>query len=166
MKSFYYTLFSLLLVAAFALPLQAQTYQSAGGARLGYPLSLSYKFFPGAENKAIEVYAGFRGFSFYNWISLNGAYQIHNEIEGVDNLLWYYGAGASVQFWNYDFEGDLSTVSLGISGYLGLDYAFEDTPVNVTLDWVPTFFIGDFDNRFNSFGAGYGSLGVRYIFNR
>ena len=110
----------------------AQEYSSAVGARLGYPLSASYKTFMGDSNNALELIAGFRSFSFYNWFTVGGAYQFHNEIESVDGLQWYYGFGASAYFWSFDtgFFGDTSVgTSVGIQGYIGLDYKFADNSI-------------------------------------
>lgn len=144
---------------------QAQTYQKAIGARLGYPLSLSYKTFVN-ESSAVEVFAGTRGFSGYRWISVSGAYQIHKPLSAAktDGLNFYYGAGASAYFWSFDLDDtDEASISLGLQGYLGLDYSLKNSPINITVDWIPTFFIGGFGA---GFGAGYGSLGVRYILSR
>ena len=110
---------------------------------------------------------GTRGFSGYRWVVLGGAYQRHKEIEGVDGLQWYLGGGAAIYCWNYNdgffFNDNYSNTSIGVQAYAGLDYSFADFPVNVTLDWVPTFFINGFGS---GFGAGYGTLGVRYILGR
>jgi hypothetical protein len=51
--------------------MQAQDYKSAVGVRLGYPLAISYKTFI-SESSAIEAYVDYRGYSFYNYISVNG----------------------------------------------------------------------------------------------
>lgn len=142
----------------------AQVYKSAIGARLGYPLSASYKTFI-SNSSALEGYVGFRGYSAYRWISINGAYLIHRPIEGVTNLQWYFGGGAGVYFYTYDtgfFEPGSST-SFGLQGYIGLDYTFEDLPLNLTVDWIPTIFLNGFNN---GFGGSYGSLGVRYVLGR
>lgn len=144
---------------------QAQDYSSALGLRLGYPLSLTYKTFVGPEG-AVEVFGGIRGFSTYSWVNVGGAYQHHKPISGVDGLNWYFGGGASVFFWNFKntFFGDSSSsTTFGILGNLGLDYAFPDTPVNISVDWMPIFFLNGFGN---GFGGGYGGLAVRYILNR
>ncbi|MEM6700773.1 MAG: hypothetical protein AAF599_20380, partial [Bacteroidota bacterium] len=156
------TLLAAFAICLFASSLSAQNYRSAVGARLGYPLSASFKTFISDEN-ALELYVGYRGFSSYNWFSVNGAYQKHSPLDDVvEGLQWYYGFGAGVYFWTYDFSQDFSSTSLSVQGYIGVDYKFENTPLSITVDWVPTFFIG---NIFTSgFGARYGSLGVRYIF--
>ncbi len=154
-------LLSLLFTVFLVTTTEAQSYKSAAGARLGYPLSASYKTFI-SESSALEVYAGFRGYSAYRWISVSGAYLVHKPIEGVENLNWYLGGGASVYFWTYDagFLNPGDNTSIGIQGYLGLDYRIPDTPVNITADWIPTFFLGGYSK---GFGGGYGTLGVRYI---
>jgi len=150
------------LFALFALTTgSAQDYQSALGARLGSPLSASYKTFLGGSNNAFEAYAGFRNFGAgYSWVTISGAYQIHNPIEDVEGLQWYFGGGASVYFWSFDFATNESTTTFGIQGYIGLDYKFEDYPINLSLDWIPTLFISGIDS---GFGPGFGSLGVRYV---
>jgi hypothetical protein len=43
-----------------------------------------------------------------------------------------------------------------------LDYKFPDTPLNLSLDWAPTFFIGGYDANF---AGSLGSLAVRYVLN-
>lgn len=163
MKTLLRIAFALLLVAGLSQTAQAQDYKSAVGARLGSPLSLSYKTFL-SESSAVEAFIGYRSFGFgYSWINIGAAYQIHNDISGVDGLKWYYGAGASVFLYSFrnNFVGDnSSSTAIGLQGYLGLDYRLPDAPVNVSLDWVPTFFLSGFGS---GFGAGYGALSVRYI---
>ena len=143
---------------------QAQEYNSAIGARLGYPLSASYKTFLN-ESNALELIAGFRSFSSYNWITAGAAYQVHQDISGVDGLQWYYGLGLSAYFWSFDvgFLGDNSSTTFGVQGYAGLDYTFSDLPLSITADWVPTYFINGFGS---GFGGGYGALGVRYTISK
>jgi len=145
----------------------AQEYDSALGLRFGYPLSVSYKTFLN-ETAAIEVIGGTRGIgngnSGYRWYNIGAAYQVHKPVEigGIDGLNYYFGAGGSIYLWSFNdgFANEGARTSFGIQGYLGLSYTFNDTPINITLDWVPTFFL----NGFNSgFGADYGGLGIRYI---
>ena len=151
--------------------LQAQEFKTSVGARLGVPISASVKHFLN-ESDAVEAYVGFRGNSLYNWFNVNAAYQRHSSLNldaELSNLNWYYGAGAGVYVFSYDFgpafnEDDFSSLSFGISGYLGLQYAFDGVPIELTADWVPTIFIGS--GFVSGFGAGYGNLGVRYILGR
>jgi hypothetical protein len=161
MKKF---LFLIILVSAvcFGQSLKAQDYNSAIGLRFGYPIAISYKTFL-SESNALEAYAGYRGFVGYSWINVGALYQIHKPLSGVDGLQWYFGGGAGVQLYNYrnDFNfGDSGSFGIGLSGNLGLDYKFANSPINVSLDWVPTIFIGN--GFLGGFGGAYGGLAVRY----
>ena len=157
--------FLLVLLGLFSPSLAAQDYGSAIGLRLGFPFSVSYKNFLNRTD-ALEIYAGVRNFDSYGWFSVNAAYQRHTDIAEVYGLQWYYGGGAGLQFWNYDATSE-GSVTLAISGYLGLQYSFYDLPLTFSLDWRPSVFIGkNLGTGFNTFGAGYGGLGVRYILFR
>ena len=121
----------------------------------------------------IEISAGTRGFNSFGFSSIrqwifSGAYQIQKplklgDIKGID---YYYGGGLAVSFWTFGdgFGDEFNTTSIGAQGYLGLSYVFEDLPLNITLDWVPTIFFGN--NAFRSGFATFGSLGVRYVLSR
>ncbi|MFT5168473.1 MAG: hypothetical protein ACI8P3_003716 [Saprospiraceae bacterium] len=154
--------------------LQAQDYKSSIGLRLGSPMSVSFKTFLGEES-AFEVTAGTKGYNSrydaynYRWYSVSAAYQIHKPVnidfDGMENLKYYYGAGASAYFWTWDYESGysddgFSTTTFGIQGYVGLEYTFENIPLNIAVDWVPTFFVNGFGN---GFGAGYGGIALRYV---
>ena len=143
---------------------QAQIYQSAVGVRLGIPLSVSYKkIFK--ENKAFEGYIGARGKEGYRWVTLSGAYLIHEPIDlgGIEELYYYYGGGASIYFWSFDFVGNNQSTTPGIQGYLGLEYTFVDKPINITFDWIPSIFISGFSPGFK---GGYLGVGIRYVLDR
>jgi len=139
---------------------QAQDYNSAVGLRLGYPISVSYKKFLN-ETAAFEGYAGFRSFLGYTEFRVNAAYLIHNEFDDVDRLKWYYGGGAGLAFYSIDsgFAFDNSGLGVTISGYIGLEYTLEGTPISFSVDWVPTYIVGGF----SGFGADNGALSVRYV---
>lgn len=151
----------------FAGRLEAQDYQSAAGLRLGYPISATYKHFI-LGSSAVEGFAGIRPFPNYSWISLGAVYEIHLPVEGVRGLMWYFGGGGSVYF--YNFRDDLkdngyATTSFGALGIIGLDFSFRNpSPFNLSLDWIPAF-------RFNKngyrkgFDAGLGALSIRYKLN-
>lgn len=156
-------LFCTLFVLAIANGLKAQDYQSAIGLRLGYPLSASYKFFV-KDPGAIELYAGFRGYTFYSWFNIGGMYQHHFPIESVDGLSWYVGGGVSALFYSYKtgFGPAGDNFGLGINGALGLDYKFADIPLNLSVDWLPTVYVTGY---LSGFGGGYGALAARYVLN-
>ncbi|NJB86715.1 hypothetical protein GGR26_002492 [Lewinella marina] len=154
-----------ILFTLFGGRLVAQEYDEAIGVRFGYPLSVSYKAFVNASD-AVEVYAGWRGWRRYRALSIHGAYLIHQDFPDVNHLQWYYGAGAGLQFWNYDeFDRGSSTVSL--SGYLGVEYVFTDTPISISADWRPTIYLGtQRAHDFHNFSLGSGALAVRYLLPR
>ncbi len=150
----------------------AQAYKSAIGLRAGSPLAATYKHFLN-ESSAVELFATYRsntarfvGVNYgWSWIGIGGSYLFHNPLEGIEGLTYFYGGGASVQFYSYDGSvyDDEDNISFGIHGKIGLDYAFDDIPLNVSLDWAPTIYIGGYGR---GFGAGYGALSVRYILSR
>lgn len=144
----------------------SQSYNSAVGLRLGYPLSASYKQFIN-EQGAIEGFLGFRSYTYYSWFTVGATYQHHLPIPSVEGLNWYFGGGASAFFWKEknNFFGDddnFSSTSLGILGVIGLDYKFENAPFNLSVDWMPIFFVNGYGN---GFGGGYGALSARYVLN-
>lgn len=144
--------------------IQAQAYTNAIGVRLGYPFSVSYKHFFN-ENGAGELFAGFRSWSGYSWTNIGAMYEHHQPISGVDGLQWYFGGGVAVFFWNYKYSiyDKYNNTNFGIMGNLGLDYKFENAPINLSLDWVPLFFIGSGDYVYSGFQGSYGALSVRYV---
>jgi len=153
-------LFSTLFILAMSSHLKAQDYQSSIGLRFGTPISLSYKFFV-TEANAIELFAGYRGYSnVYSWFNIGGLYEVHKPFPDVDGLHWYYGGGASVMFFSYDYDiYDDGSVGVGLSGVLGLDYKFANAPFNLSLDIMPTFRIGGWDDGFYAWYA----LSARYV---
>ncbi len=140
--------------------------QSTLGPRFGNPLSISYKQFLSESDNAIEVYVGFRSRANYQWTNISGAFQKHKPLdEVIEGLRYYYGGGASVFIWSFDsdFLGTYSSTAFGIQAYLGLDYEFESVPINVSVDWIPTYL---FNGYGSGFGGRYGSLAIRYVFRK
>lgn len=152
-----------LFLAFAAVSSHAQDYDRGIGLRLGYPTSISYKQFISNQG-AVELFLGFRSWNTHGWTNIGGMYQHHNDISELRGLSWYYGGGASVFFWNYksNFPDNRGAgTSIGILGVVGLDYKFAEAPINLSLDWIPTFFVNGYGS---GFGGGYGALSVRYTF--
>ena len=150
-------LFCLMSTAA-----SAQAYTESVGIRGAYPSAITYKGFINATD-AVELYVGWRGWRRYGAVSLNGAYQRHQDLPEVEDLYWYYGAGAGVQLWNYD-DHERGSATLSLSGYLGLEYVFDETPITIGLDWRPTIYLGtQRATDFHNFSVLSGGLAVRYI---
>jgi hypothetical protein len=67
--------------------------------------------------------------SFGSRFGLGGLLEIHRPFS-VEGLSWLYGGGAYVGFQD-------NNTYLGPTGILGLDYKFNNVPLNLTLDWKP-----------------------------
>lgn len=162
MKKLIFTL-AVIFCCAFAAQAQSSDYKTAIGLRLGYPASVSFKHFI-SEPGAVEAFVGFRGYTWVRLINIGALYQHHAPISSVAGLKWYVGGGAGAWLWTYDndynFGADYGNVNVGVMGCLGLDYKFADFPINLSVDWVPTFVIGD--AYYGGFTAGYGALAARY----
>ena len=75
-------------------------------------------------------------------------------------MKWYVGPGAHVGFYDYyDHNNHVDGTFFGIDGVLGLDYKFNGAPINVSIDWQPSFEFGDYVGF-----AHYGGIGIRYTF--
>jgi hypothetical protein len=161
MKTKFFTLvFALFLIANVS---QAQDYNSAIGGKLGYGLIASYKKFLN-ESAAIDIFGGIR----WGGIAAGAYYEKHKPISSVDRLQWYWGFGGSYTTWDYGVAGLDSYYELGASGVLGLDYSFDNIPLNLSVDWAPTIVLlesYDYTGAYSRFRGGYGALTARYILN-
>ncbi len=162
MRNFKILLFTFLL-GMLGHSLTGQNYDSAAGLRLGAPLSLSYKKIIN-DNKALEGYIGTRGKGNYRYVNITGTYNIIQPIDiaNIEELYYYYGAGVSIYSWSFKEDGPNQNVTPGFQGQLGLEYTFEDKPINLTLEWTPTIFLS---NEYNTFRP-YLSIGARYVITR
>ncbi|CAN5555408.1 hypothetical protein BH11BAC5_BH11BAC5_33350 [soil metagenome] len=155
-------------IAAITLLVSATAFGQRGG-HTDYNTSDSYttavgvKFYPGAltikhfvnDNTALEGLAYF----WNRGARITGLYEIHGNINGVDGLKWYIGPGAHVGFYNTKYGGGSS---VGVDGVLGLDYKIEGAPINLSLDWQPSFEFGN--NYGNGFSGNWGGFAIRYTF--
>ena len=153
---------SLILVATILLFTFSATAQSKSTNRSSYQTALGVKVWDGGGisfkhfvngNNALELI----GYFWNRGTRITGLYEIHGPIYGATGLQWYIGPGAHIGFYNSK-NGD--GVFAGIDGVLGLDYKFKGAPINMSLDWQPSFEFGD--NR--GFYGNWGGLGIRYTF--
>ena len=133
-------------------------YTKALGVKL-YPGAISYKQFY-RPNKAVEG-IGFISLDGFQLTILNEKY---TSFENTENLSWYIGYGGHMAIWNEEWKKSNSAhkagIAIGIDGMLGLDYKINGTPLNVSVDWQPSFnFVGG-----SYFESGWGGIGVRYTF--
>lgn len=108
------------------------------------------------------------GYIWNGGARITGLYEFHYDIQGAPGLKWYAGPGIHAGFYNnnhyndrYYYNGWNSGSYVGIDGVLGLDYKFNGVPINISLDWQPSFEFGD--NR--GFIGAWGGLAVRYTIN-
>lgn len=118
------------------------------------------------EAGALEGNVGFGRSGYlngWNYFRIGGMYQHHFPIGDIEGFKWYVGGGAFLQFNSYPdyFDSfDYSRTGLGINGVGGVDYKFKNIPLNLSADWMPTVYVG---NYYQSFGGGYGAVSVRYV---
>ena len=156
--------------------LYAQQLSTAVGVRFGSPTSLSVKAFI-TDESAVEVFAGIRPYVLqpYSYTAVGGAYLYHFGLDelgaDLDDFSVYVGAGASAQFWRYDDEffdtrlrRDFNDFGLRLGAYVGGQYVFPDTPLELTVDVSPSLVLGSV--FLNGLRAGYYTLGARYIIGR
>jgi hypothetical protein len=115
---------------------------------------VSYKQFV-RQNTALE---GLFLSDFDDGFEISALGMTQNGFPGAPSeLMWYGGGGAHIGFW-----GDRNPFVAGIDGILGIEYAFRQIPLSLSLDWHPVFnIISEKDDRF--FPMKFG-LTVRYIF--
>lgn len=131
---------------------QSQEYTTALGVKF-YPGAVSIKHFLN-DNKAVEGL----GYFWTRGMRVTGLYEIHFDFKQAEGLKWYVGPGAHVGFYNNKYYG--GGTGLGIDGVIGLDYKFKGAPINVSLDWQPSFEFGNYDG----FSGNWGGLAIRYVF--
>jgi hypothetical protein len=128
------------------------TYRTALGVKVWDGAGISLKhFFTGNHAGELIAYFWNRG------MRITGLYEIHGDFAGAPGLKWYIGPGAHVGFYDSKY-GDGAFI--GIDGVLGLDYKFRGAPINMSLDWQPSFEFGDG----RGFYGNWGGLGIRYTF--
>ena len=128
------------------------------GGEISYQRGLS-------KNNRLELDLGWRNSKDVDALKIVGLYQWVWNIEGGFN--WYAGVGAGLGSWSYDKNGfsDSGTFAL-VAGDLGIEYNFQEAPIQLSLDIRPEFYLnnsGDNQFREDSFGPDI-ALGIRYRF--
>lgn len=136
-------------------------YQNAIGGRFGVANGITFKHFMNDKN-ALDFILNFRAKKHhYSSFRLVGLYEIHAPIRNAPGLQWYYGIGGGIGSYTYkDNSHRDSDVYLSVDGVLGLDYKFDGAPINIALDWKPSFDITP-DQGFDFEGVG---LSIRFAF--
>lgn len=131
------------------------------------------------NNHAIEGIVNYRHFDNrpnptlddWNWFRISGLYLIHSSLKDIQSGLdFYIGGGAYIGFLggNYNFSGaEYNSIFSGISLSIGLDWSLEEWPINVSLDWIPSYGLTSENQElysgFSGFTGHQGGISLRYI---
>ena len=116
----------------------AQGYKTALGVRLSSSNamqnnSVSFKQFI-SDKTAIEAL-----FTFGDPLALGALLEIHKPLN-PEGLTWFYGGGGYIGFvkkLNTNTGKEGTDPNFGAQGVIGLDYKFNNIPLNISLDWKP-----------------------------
>jgi hypothetical protein len=161
-------IFSAFMLIGLAFSTQAQDIsKNALGLRLGdndgFGGEVSYQRGL-SKNNRLELDLGWRNSRNVDAFKLVGLYQWVWNIDGGFN--WYAGVGGGIGSWSYDGPGDPDndggTILLA-AGDIGIEYNFDEVPIQLSLDFRPEFYFDSDDYRDDSFGPDI-ALGIRYRF--
>lgn len=155
-KTIYLAVVATVFMATTVIAQKSRSYSSTS-----YKTALGVKFYPGAISLKhfVNDQAALEGLGYF-WdrgFRITGLYEIHGDINGAPGLKWYVGPGAHVGFYNTKWGGGSS---FGVDGVLGLDYKINVAPINLSLDWQPSFEFGDG----RGFTGNWGGFAIRYTF--
>ncbi|WEK34758.1 MAG: hypothetical protein P0Y53_19910 [Candidatus Pseudobacter hemicellulosilyticus] len=128
MRQLTITLFTLVITSLFSIRATAQDYRFALGLRLSNSTptlnsSVSGRYFI-TERSAVEGLV-----SFGSRFGAGALLELYNDFS-TPGLRWFYGGGIYV-----GFQDKVSYV--GPTGIIGLDYTFQEAPINISVDWKP-----------------------------
>jgi hypothetical protein len=106
---------------------QAQDYRMALGARIssGGPAvnnSITFRYF-------LNDQAALEGMASFDPGAIGLLYEVFRPVNNLEGFKWFFGAGAYGGFGNGQY--------LGAQGIIGLDYKFNNVPINLSVDWKP-----------------------------
>ena len=158
MKKYLLLLFIWMLALGALAQKSDYSYHRALGIKM-FPGAISYKKDWGADARMEALlYINSDGFR------LTGLYEKYFPLTTeVPGLNWFIGGGAHWGIWSDNWRTRYPTresgIAIGADGILGIDYKIKNAPLNISLDWQPSFnIIG-----YQYFEGGWGGIGIRYI---
>ena len=136
---------------------QSQEYKTSLGIRGGFPYGITFKHFLNDEG-AVELIAS----TLFRGIQLTGLYEMHRPTKEAPGLNLYYGGGAHAGYDDYSRWSNEYALGpiVGVDVLGGLEYTFDDLPLNVSLDIMPSMnLLGHLGFRI------HGGISLRYIFS-
>ncbi len=164
MKSIVLAISVLLLVSATHAQSRSKnssSYKTALGVKVWDGAGISLKHFFNSNNAGELI-----GYFWRNGVRFTGLYEIHGNFSDASGLKWYIGPGVHVGFYDdrhyhkHDRFYHTGHATAGIDGVIGLDYKFKGAPINMSIDWQPSFEFADG----HGFVGSWGGLGIRYTF--
>lgn len=161
-KSFIIIMFVLVSV----LSLNAQDYKTSLGLRAGLPpfglSGVTIKHFLNKYN-ALEGIVAFN----YNGIVATGLFQNEHWTGFYPGINWDWGLGVHAGIWGSGDNRYINSSSsfrggsmIGVDGILGVEYTFDNIPLNLSVDVLPTVNLFGYQG-WNLFNA---AVSVRYVF--
>lgn len=123
------------------------------GGEISYQRGLS-------DNNRLELDLGWRNNNNVDAFKLTGVYQWVWNIDGGFN--WYAGVGGGLGNWNNKTIDDNGTFAF-VAGDLGIEYGFDEVPIQLSLDIRPELYFNSDDFRNDNFGPDI-ALGIRFQF--
>ena len=147
----------LLFTAVVTITGYGQDYKTALGLRAGLPYGVTVRHFINKENAIEGILA-----SRWTGLVITGLYENESWLGNYPGLNWYWGVGAHAGFWDAGTNPNVNTTGavIGVDAILGIDYTFDEFPINLSLDLLPSL------NLIGSTGWGgiNGALSIRYVF--
>ncbi|MEZ4788014.1 MAG: hypothetical protein R2790_09085 [Flavobacterium haoranii] len=158
-------IFTVTMLVGLAFSAQAQDIsKNALGLRLGdndgFGGEISYQRGLSSNNR-LEFDLGWRNSKNVDAFKLAGLYQWVWNIDGGFN--WYAGVGGGVGSWSFDNnQVSESGTFVFAAGDIGIEYNFQEAPIQLSLDFRPEiYFGGDYADFRDGFGPDI-ALGIRY----
>jgi len=137
----------------------SQDYKTSLGLRAGVPYGVTIKHF-------ISKYNALEGIMASRWSGfvITGLYEKESWLGKYPSLNWYWGVGAHAGFWDAGMNPNVKSsyvgAVIGADAVLGIEYTFDEIPLNLSLDLLPTVnVIG-----YTGWGGINGAISIRYVF--
>lgn len=134
-----------------------QSYKTALGMRINGGLGITAKHMLN-DKAAIE------GILYTRWggLNLTGIYAVHYPVFKEPGFRFYIGGGSHLGFFDGNknpwWDDNDQHAVWGLDGQIGLEYTFDEIPLNLSLDWKPAINILGSDD----FWYGDAGISVRY----
>lgn len=130
----------------FTTALHAQEYRTSVGLRVGLPAGISAKRLIDGGKFGLEAIVGG---DFQRHLTITPLFTYQDYLGRRSN--WYAGGGVTGLF-----DRDAPTIGVNLVG--GIEWTFQNFPVNVALDYMPGYYIVEREIKWYQVG-----LSVRYI---